>query len=111
MTSDGGAEALKAAIRQSLLLIIASVLIGIVVVNVVRQARGATYSASTQVLISMTPLSEIITQTVPPFVDPNRVMGTAQALANSPNVYARAAKDTRSAHGTAGQLRAGVNGL
>jgi Mrp family chromosome partitioning ATPase len=106
MTSDGGAEALKAAIRRSLLLIGVTVLVGVVAVNAFRQARGPTYSASTQVLISMTPLSEIITNTVPPFVDPSRVMGTAEALARSPEVYQRAASDTHGALGTPSELRA-----
>jgi succinoglycan biosynthesis transport protein ExoP len=109
MTSDGGAEALKAAIRRSLLLIGVTVLVGVVAVNAFRQARGPTYSASTQVLISMTSLSEIITNTVPPFVDPSRVMGTAQALAKSPAVYERAAQDTHGALGTAAELRAATS--
>jgi succinoglycan biosynthesis transport protein ExoP len=109
MTSDGGAEALKAAIRRSLLLIVVTVLVGVVATNALRQARGPTYSASTEVLISMTPLSEIITNTVPPFVDPNRVMGTAQALAKSPEVYERAADDTLGALGTAAELRAATS--
>jgi Mrp family chromosome partitioning ATPase len=105
MTSDGGAEAFKAAIRRSLILIVVTMLVGIVAINALRQARGPTYSASTEVLISMTPLSEIITNTVPPFVDPSRVMGTAQALAKSPEVYQRAASDTHGALGRAAELR------
>jgi polysaccharide biosynthesis transport protein len=109
MTSDGGAEALKAAIRRSLLLIVVTVLVGVVAMNAFRQARGPTYSASTAVLISMTPLSEIITNTVPPFVDPSRVMGTAQELAKSPKVYQRAASDTRGALGTPAELRAATS--
>jgi polysaccharide biosynthesis transport protein len=109
MTSDGGAEAFKAAIRRSLVLIVVTMLVGIVAINALRQARGPAYSASTEVLISMTPLSEIITNTVPPFVDPSRVMGTAQALARSPAVYQRAASDTHDALGTAAELRAATS--
>jgi Mrp family chromosome partitioning ATPase len=109
MTSDGGAEALKAAIRRSLLLIIALVVVAIVTVNALRQLSGPTYSASARVLISTTPLSEIITNTVPPFVDPTRVLGTAQALANSPEVYQRAARDTQGTLGTASKLQAATS--
>ena len=103
MTSDG-AEALKAAIRRSLLLIVALVLIAIVTVNALRQLSGPTYSSSARVLISTTPLSQIITNTVPPFVDPTRILDTAQALASSPEVYRRAASDTHGSLGTASTL-------
>jgi Mrp family chromosome partitioning ATPase len=105
MTSDGGAEALKAAIRRSLLLIVALVLIAILTVNALRQLSGPTYSASARVLISTTPLSQIITNTVPPFVDPTRVLDTARTLANSPEVYQRAARDTQGTLGTASKLQ------
>jgi Mrp family chromosome partitioning ATPase len=109
MTSDGGAEALKAAIRRSLLLIIALVVVAIVTVNALRQMSGPTYSASARVLISTTPLSQIITNTVPPFIDPNRVLDTAQTLANSPEVYERAARDTQGRLGTASKLQAATS--
>jgi Mrp family chromosome partitioning ATPase len=89
MTS-GGAEALKAAIRRSLFLIVLLVLLGIVSVNAFKQLRGPRYQASARVLVSPTNLVQIITNTAPSFVDPNRVEATARALAGSPEVYRRA---------------------
>jgi tyrosine-protein kinase len=105
MTS-GGAEALKAAIRRSLFLIVLLVLLGIVSVNAFKQLRGPRYEAGARVLISPTSLAQIITGTVPPFVDPNRIQETARALAGSPEVYARAAQNTRFQLGTPGEMQA-----
>ena len=90
MTS-GGAEALKAAIRRSLFLIVLLVLLGIVSVNAFKQLRGPRYQASARVLVSPTNLVQVITNTAPSFVDPNRIEATARALAGSPEVYTRAA--------------------
>jgi Mrp family chromosome partitioning ATPase len=91
MTS-AGAEALKAAIRRSLPIIIGLVILGIVAVNVFKHLEGPRYQASANVEISATPLSTIITGTQPTFVDPQRVQDTAQILAGSPQVYQLAAK-------------------
>jgi Mrp family chromosome partitioning ATPase len=103
MTS-GGAEALKAAIRRSLLLIGLLVLLGIIAVNAFKQIAGPRYEASSRVLISTTPLSQIITQTVPPFIDPNRIEATARALAGSPDVYKLAADRSGDEFGSASDL-------
>ncbi|HEX6702185.1 MAG TPA: hypothetical protein VF101_15765 [Gaiellaceae bacterium] len=99
MTS-GGAEALKAAIRRSLLLIALLILLGIVAVNAFKQLRGPRYEAHARVLISTTSIAQIITQTVPPFVDPNRIEATARALAGSPDVYNLAAERVGNSLGT-----------
>jgi Mrp family chromosome partitioning ATPase len=103
MTS-GGAEALKAAIRRSLLLILLLVLLGVLAVNAFKQLRGPRYEAKARVLISTTPLPQILTQTVPPFVDPNRIEATARALAGSPTVYDKAAERTGNAYGSRSEL-------
>jgi Mrp family chromosome partitioning ATPase len=105
MTS-GGAEALKAAIRRSLLLIILLVLLGVVAVNAFKQLRGPRYEASARVLISTTSITQIITQTVPPFVDPNRIEATARALAGSPEVYDSAAQRVGNSLGTPAEMAA-----
>jgi Mrp family chromosome partitioning ATPase len=105
MTS-GGAEALKAAIRRSLPIIIGFVLLGIVAVNVVKQLQGPRYEATAKVLISTTPLSKIITGTEPGFVDPQRIQDTAQTLAGSPQVYQLAASQGGSKLGGAGTMKA-----
>src|SRR5919199_4045196 len=106
MTSGGGAEAFKAALRRSLFMIVLLVLLGVLATNAFKQLRGPSYASSARVLISTTPLSQIITQTVPPFIDPNRILDTAQALAKSPEVYKRAAQRTGGLYGTGSQLHA-----
>jgi Mrp family chromosome partitioning ATPase len=107
--TGGGAEALKAAIRRSLFLIVLLVLLGIVAVNAFKQLRGPTYAASARVLISTTTITQIITETVPPFVDPTRILDTAQALAGSPEVYKRAAERTGNSLGSPSELQAATS--
>src|SRR3989440_5564266 len=108
MTS-GGAEALKAAIRRSLFLIVLLVLLGIVSVNAFKQLRGPRYEAGARVLISPTSLTQVITNTVPPSIDPNRIEATARALASSPEVYKRAAQRTGYSLGTPSEMQAATS--
>jgi Mrp family chromosome partitioning ATPase len=104
MTSSG-IEALRAAVRRSLPLIIGLVVLGIVAVNVFKVIQGARYEASAKVLISTTPLSNIITGTEPSFVDPARVQQTALGIADSPRVYELAASQTDSEFGGPDELK------
>jgi non-specific protein-tyrosine kinase len=106
---SGGAEALKAAIRRSLPLVIVCVVLGAVIVNVVRQLQGPEYAADARVLISSTPISRILTGTEPAFVDPQRAEETSRALARSGEVYVRAARLTGGELGTAVELRDATN--
>jgi Mrp family chromosome partitioning ATPase len=108
MTS-GGAEALKTAIRRSLLLILLLVVLGVVAVTAFKQLRGPRYQASARVLVSTTSLVQIITQTAPPFVDPNRIEATARALAGSPEVYNRAGERTGNSFGTPADMAAATS--
>jgi Mrp family chromosome partitioning ATPase len=108
MTS-GGAEALKAAIRRSLFLIVLLVLLGIVSVNAFKQLRGPRYAASARVLVSPTNLLQILTNTAPSFVDPTRVEATARALAGSPEVYKKAEERTGGAFGSAGEMQSATS--
>lgn len=103
MTS-GGVEALKAAVRRSLPLIIGLVVLGIIAVNVFTQREGPRYEADARVLISPTPLSNIITGTQPSFVDPERVQQTAVGIASSPQVYTLAADKSNGEFGDADTL-------
>jgi Mrp family chromosome partitioning ATPase len=93
-----GAEAFKAAIRRSLLLIVLLALVGIVAVNVLKQSEGSRYDASARVLISTQPFAHVVAGTMsgttPPFLDPARIMADARALARSGDVYQRAARTT-----------------
>jgi len=96
------AEALKAAIRRSLPIVVALVVLGAVAVNLFKQIQGPRYSATARVYHSTVDLSTAVTQIDPGFVDPQRVMGTALSLAGSPEPYERAA---RVVGGTADGLR------
>jgi Mrp family chromosome partitioning ATPase len=99
--NTGGAEALKAAIRRSLFLIVVLVLLGIVCVNALKQLQGPRYQATSRVLIETAPLSQIITGISPSFVDPQRKIDTARALATSSEVFQRAASQTGHRYGSA----------
>ncbi len=101
-------ETLKAAIRRSLPILVGLILIGLLASNVVEQLKGPSYSAGAQVEVSTTPLSAIITNTQPSFVDPQMSQDTAVALANSPQVYALAQRQTGGTLGTAGTLKNAV---
>ena len=107
MTS--GAEAFKAAIRRSAALIIALVVLGAVASVVIRQVQGARYSAGARVLVAQQSLGESITGTQPPFVDPQRAEAMAQALAQSPELYDRAAQATGGRLGTGSELQAATS--
>jgi tyrosine-protein kinase len=86
------AEALKAAIRRSLPIVAALVLIGIVTVNAVKQIQGPRYAATARVYHTTVDLSAAISQIDPGFVDPERVIDTALSLATSPEPYQRAGR-------------------
>jgi tyrosine-protein kinase len=102
MTS--GAEAFKAALRRSALLIGVLVVLGAVALVTIRQLQGPRYEASSRVLISNQNLAQALTGTQPSFVDPQLVEQTAQALANSPELYIRAARETKRTYGTGSEL-------
>lgn len=87
------AEALKAAIRRALPLTLALIVLGAVAFNAFEQLRGARYSATARVFHQTTDLGAILTDSQPPFVDPERVINTALTLARSDEVYVRAARE------------------
>jgi polysaccharide biosynthesis transport protein len=86
------AEALKAAIRRALPLTLLLLLLGAIAINVQRQMAGDQYSASSRVVLSTSDLSAAVTGVEPDFIDPERTADTALALADSPEVYERAAR-------------------
>jgi succinoglycan biosynthesis transport protein ExoP len=104
MTS-GGAEAFKAAIRRSLPIMIGLIVLGVLAVNLFARIQGPKFQATSQVQVSATPLSSVITGTQPAFVDPQRSQDTAQALANSPQLYQLVAQQTGKALGSASELQ------
>jgi Mrp family chromosome partitioning ATPase len=98
-------ETLKAAVRRSLPILIGLVLLGFLAVNAFEQLKGPQYQAVSQVEISATPLSSIITNSQPSFVDPQQFLDTAAALAASPQVYEEARQQTAGALGSANSLQ------
>lgn len=107
MTS--GAEAFKAAVRRSAVLIVVLIVIGAAAVVAIRQLQGPRYTASARVLVAQQSLGEAITGTQPPFVDPQRAEAMAAALGNSPELYNRAASKTDGRLGTGSDLRAATS--
>jgi Mrp family chromosome partitioning ATPase/capsular polysaccharide biosynthesis protein len=103
MTS--GAEAFKAALKRSALLIAALILLGAATLTIIRQLQGPRYAASARVLVSQQSLGEVITGTQPPFVDPQRAEQMARALAQSPELYDRAAARTGHSFGSGSEFR------
>lgn len=98
-------ETLRAAVRRSLPVLIGLVILGFLADNAVEQLKGAQYVATSQVEVSATPLSSILTNTQPSFVDPQQSQDTAVALAGSPQVYELAARETNGTLGSAGSLQ------
>jgi tyrosine-protein kinase len=80
------------------------VLLGIIGANTYMQLRGARYRAEASVLLTTEELANVITDTQPVFVDPQRVEETGVALARSPELYVRTAKRNGGALGTGEEL-------
>jgi succinoglycan biosynthesis transport protein ExoP len=85
------AEALKAAIRRSLPLTLALVLLGALAVTAIRQYQGPRYQASARIVQSTSDLGQSVLGVQTPYTDPQRVIDTATALAGSPELYNRVA--------------------
>ena len=86
------AEALRAAIRRSLPIVVVLILLGILAVNAFKQLQGPIYGATAKVYHSPTDLSAALTNIDPGFVDPERTIETALTLAQSREPYERAAR-------------------
>jgi Mrp family chromosome partitioning ATPase len=102
------AEALKAAARRAVPLVIVCAIAGIVVVNLQKQLAGPVYEASARVLHSNVDLAQILTETQAPFVDPTREQENALALARSSGLYRQVARENPGL-GTAGEIRGMVD--
>jgi tyrosine-protein kinase len=108
MTS-GGVEALRAAIRRSLPLLVGLIVLGVLAVNVFKQIQGPRYEATAKVLVSSTPLVSIISGTQPSFVDPERVQQTALDIAESSSVYEASARQSGEEYGSPSELKSAVS--
>ena len=103
----GSAEAIRAALRRSLPLIVALVVLGAVAMNLFTQLRGPQYQANARVLLTTSEVTALLTGTQPAFLDPDQVQDTAVALADSPVLYERVATRTGGRLGTADELDRG----
>ena len=86
------AEALKAAIRRSIPIVAALVLIGVVAMNAYKQLQGAEYAATAKLYHTNTDLASALTDIQPAFIDPERAIETSLSLARAPEPYIRAAR-------------------
>jgi succinoglycan biosynthesis transport protein ExoP len=86
------AEALKAAIRRSIPIVVALVVIGAVAMNVLKSVQGARYSATSRVFLTNTQLAPALAEIQPAFQDPQRLAQNALQLARAPAPYERAAR-------------------
>lgn len=105
----GSAEAIKAALRRSLPLIVGLVLLGAISMNIYTQVRGAQYEANARVLLTSTEATALLTGTQPVFIDPEEVRDTAVALAKAPTLYERVARRTRGSLGSADELQSATS--
>jgi len=103
------AEALRAAIRRSLPITLALVLLGAVTVSAIRQLNGPRYEATARVVHSAD-LGPIVSGVQMPYVDPQRVIDTATELANTPELYDRAAEEGDVGSGATLQSATDVSG-
>jgi Mrp family chromosome partitioning ATPase len=105
----GSAEAIKAALRRSLPVIVALVLLGAIVMNVSTQLRGPRYQANARVLLTSNEATTLLTGTQPVFVDPEEARDTAIALASAPELYERVARRAQGRLGTAEEIQAATS--
>lgn len=89
---SSGIEDLKAVLRRSAVLIVAIVLIGIVAMNLISQAKGPSYQASARVLLNSSDISSAALGISAPYQDPARVDQAEQNLVDSPDLYVYAAE-------------------
>lgn len=89
---SSGIEDLKAVLRRSAVPIVAAVLIGVVAMNVISQAKGPDYQASARVVLNSSDLSSAALGISPPYRDPSRVDAAEQNLVDSPDLYVYAAQ-------------------
>jgi Mrp family chromosome partitioning ATPase len=101
-----GMEELNAALRRSIWLILALVVVGVVAMNLFKQLSGPEYQATSRVLLSTTDLAGSLAGIQPVYVDPQRKDAAEQNLADSASLFFFAAQQTGGSLGTGQELRA-----
>jgi polysaccharide biosynthesis transport protein len=89
MKARAQAETIRGAVRRSMPLIIALVLVGVIANNTLKQIQGSVYEASSKVLLTTTDIGTVIIESQP-IVDPERVEETGLAYAESFELFQRA---------------------
>jgi Mrp family chromosome partitioning ATPase len=107
---SSGIEDLKTVLRRSAVLILAVVVIGVLAMNIISQARGPSYQATARVLLNTSDLSSAALGISQPYQDPIRVDQAEQNLVDSPDLYAYAARRAGGGALTAAGLRNTVSG-
>lgn len=101
-------DSLKQALRRSLWILLLLPILGIVLMNVVRQTQGPLYQASAEVILSPTDIAASLTGTQQ-FVDPERIEDTEIALAESPQLFDRGAAEAGGDLGDGDDLRSATS--
>jgi Mrp family chromosome partitioning ATPase len=104
-----GIEELKSVLRRSAVLILGVVLVGVLAVNVIRQAGGARYAAQARVLLNDSDVSSAALGVSPVYEDPSRKDQAEQNLVDSPQLYAYAAQRVVGRVGSAAELQANTS--
>jgi Mrp family chromosome partitioning ATPase len=91
------------ALRRSIWLLVLFLVAGVVSMNVMRQRQGELYSASAEVILSPTDLASSVVGSN--YIDPERLDATEAALANSRELYERAARRAGGALGSGAELQ------
>src|SRR5881394_3072353 len=98
-----GVETLKAIARRSAWIVVLLVALGIFAMTLVRKHEGPLYSATSDVILS--PLDVAAAAGINTYVDPQLVDATEQALADSPQLFDRAASNAGGQLGSGSEFR------
>lgn len=99
-----GIETLKAVARRSAWIVALLVVLGIVAMNVIRQQQGPEYGASASVVLSPIDLGAAVSG-FQGYVDPDVLDQTEEALANSVQLFSRAAAEASGELGSGADLQ------
>ena len=103
--TNSGIDDLKAALRHSAWIIAALIVIGVMAMTLIEQARGPRYRASAKVVLSTTDLAASLTGIQPTYVDPTRQDQAESNLAQAPRLYSLASATTGGRYGSGAHMQ------
>ena len=103
-----GIETLKAVARRSAWIVALLVLLGIVAMTVIRHQQGPAYEAHAKVVLSPVDLGAAVSG-FQSYVDPSVLNQTEEALANSTQLFNRAAAEAGGALGSGDDLKSATS--